>query len=119
VSQYILDTDHISLILRNHPQVIANASRHSISVTIITVQEVFSGRNHTRHRGHQDRSLLYKLNLSREAQLFVGWVSALRNPCGRWVSCFNPTYVYLIFNSTHPLITQSREEPFLSFFSFC
>ncbi|MDY7050382.1 MAG: hypothetical protein RPG89_17665 [Microcystis panniformis WG22] len=46
MSQYILDTDHISLILRNHPQVIANASRHSISFTIITVQELFSGRNH-------------------------------------------------------------------------
>lgn len=43
MSQYILDTDHISLILRNHPQVIANASRHSISVTIITVQELFNG----------------------------------------------------------------------------
>ena len=43
--------------------------------------------------------------ISREAQLFVGWVSALRNPCGRWVSCFNPTYVHLIiFNSTHLLI---------------
>nr|WP_233271105.1 DUF29 family protein [Microcystis aeruginosa] len=50
--------------------------------------------------------------LSREAQLFVGWVSALRNIIGRWVSCFNrsakahgrsPTYVHLIFNSTHPL----------------
>ena len=24
-----------------------------------------------------------------EAQLFVGWVSALRNIIGRWVSCFN------------------------------
>ncbi|MCA2694677.1 MAG: hypothetical protein IM462_16025 [Microcystis sp. M144S2] len=46
MSQYILDTDHISLILRNHPQVIANASRHSISFTIITVQELFSGTNH-------------------------------------------------------------------------
>ncbi|TRU69801.1 MAG: hypothetical protein EWV55_13680 [Microcystis viridis Mv_BB_P_19951000_S69] len=43
--------------------------------------------------------------LSREAQLFVGWVSALRNIIGRWVSCFNPTYVHLIFNSTHPLIS--------------
>ena len=41
--------------------------------------------------------------ISREAQLFVGWVSALRNPCGGWVSCFNPTYVHLIFNSTHLL----------------
>ncbi|WP_349283558.1 MULTISPECIES: type II restriction endonuclease [Microcystis] len=27
--------------------------------------------------------------LSREAQLFVGWVSG----SGRWVSCFNPTYL--------------------------
>ena len=34
--------------------------------------------------------------LSREAQLFVGWVSALRNIIGRWVSCFNPTYVHLV-----------------------
>jgi hypothetical protein len=41
--------------------------------------------------------------LSKEAKLFVGWVSALRNPCRRWVSCFNPTYVHLIFNSTHLL----------------
>lgn len=43
MSQYILDTDHISLILRNHPQIIANASRHPITVTIITVQELFNG----------------------------------------------------------------------------
>ncbi|MGV2388313.1 MAG UNVERIFIED_CONTAM: hypothetical protein LVR29_08290 [Microcystis novacekii LVE1205-3] len=43
--------------------------------------------------------------LSREAQLFVGWVSALRNIVGCWVSYFNPTYVHLIFNSTHLLIS--------------
>jgi putative transposase len=35
--------------------------------------------------------IIYQCQLSREAQLFVGWVSALRNPCGRWVSYFNPT----------------------------
>ena len=35
--------------------------------------------------------------LSREAQLFVGWISALRNIIGRWVSCFNPTYVLSSF----------------------
>ncbi|WP_287721864.1 DUF2887 domain-containing protein, partial [Microcystis sp. M59BS1] len=29
-----------------------------------------------------------------------------RNPCGRWVSCFNPTYVHFIFNSTHLLSTR-------------
>lgn len=43
MSQYILDTDHVSLILCNHPQVIAKASLHPIAVTIITVQELFNG----------------------------------------------------------------------------
>ncbi|MBW4507036.1 MAG: type II toxin-antitoxin system VapC family toxin [Scytonematopsis contorta HA4267-MV1] len=41
--QYILDTDHVSLILFNHPQVTANASQHQIAVTVITVQELFNG----------------------------------------------------------------------------
>ncbi|MBE9207199.1 type II toxin-antitoxin system VapC family toxin [Nostoc sp. LEGE 06077] len=43
MSRYILDTDHVSLILCNHPQVIANASLHQIAVTVITVQELFNG----------------------------------------------------------------------------
>ncbi|AKV66286.1 Seryl-tRNA synthetase [Microcystis panniformis FACHB-1757] len=31
---------------------------------------------------------------------------------GRWVSCFNPTYVHLIFNSTHLLnrVFQMQEQ---------
>jgi tRNA(fMet)-specific endonuclease VapC len=43
VCQYILDTDHVSLVLYNHPQVTANASLHQIAVTVITVQELFNG----------------------------------------------------------------------------
>lgn len=43
MSQYILDTDHVSLILYNNAQVIANASLYPIAVTIITVQELFNG----------------------------------------------------------------------------
>lgn len=43
MSQYILDTDHVSLILCNHPLVIANAAQHRIAVTIVTVQELFNG----------------------------------------------------------------------------
>jgi tRNA(fMet)-specific endonuclease VapC len=39
----ILDTDHVSLILQNSPQVITNAAKHEISVTIVTVQELFNG----------------------------------------------------------------------------
>lgn len=40
----ILDTDHVSFILQNNPQVIANAAKHEISVTIVTVQELLNGR---------------------------------------------------------------------------
>ncbi|MDF5731832.1 MAG: type II toxin-antitoxin system VapC family toxin [Rhizonema sp. PD38] len=43
MSQYILDTDHVSLILSNDPKVTAKASIHEIAVTIITVQELFNG----------------------------------------------------------------------------
>jgi len=41
--KYILDTDHVSLILQNNSQVVANAAKHEISVTIVTVQELFNG----------------------------------------------------------------------------
>jgi tRNA(fMet)-specific endonuclease VapC len=43
VSRYILDTDHVSLILSNHDKVTAKASQNQIDVTIITVQELFNG----------------------------------------------------------------------------
>ncbi|GAA6615188.1 type II toxin-antitoxin system VapC family toxin [Scytonema sp. NUACC26] len=43
MSLYILDTDHVSLILYNHPLVITNAAQHQIVVTVITVQELFNG----------------------------------------------------------------------------
>lgn len=43
MSRYILDTDHVSLILYNHPQVLSNAQQYQAEVTIITVQELFNG----------------------------------------------------------------------------
>ena len=43
MSRYILDTDHVSLILSNDAQVTANAARYQVAVTIITVQELFNG----------------------------------------------------------------------------
>ena len=43
MSIYILDTDSVSLILFNNPQVSTNAARHQIVTTIITVQELFNG----------------------------------------------------------------------------
>ncbi|HAT13679.1 MAG TPA: nuclease [Microcoleaceae bacterium UBA11344] len=42
--RYILDTDRVSLILYNHPQLTANATKHQVAITIITVQELFNGR---------------------------------------------------------------------------
>ncbi len=43
VCKYILDTDCVSLILYNHPQVTANTAKHQVAVTIVTVQELFNG----------------------------------------------------------------------------
>ena len=43
VCKYILDTDCVSLILYNHPQLTANATKHQVAVTIVTVQELFNG----------------------------------------------------------------------------
>lgn len=40
---YILDTDCVSLILYNYPQIVAKAKKHQIAITIITVQELFNG----------------------------------------------------------------------------
>jgi len=40
---YILDTDCVSLILYNHPQIVAKAKNNQIAITIITVQELFNG----------------------------------------------------------------------------
>jgi tRNA(fMet)-specific endonuclease VapC len=42
---FILDTDHVSLWLRNHPLIRAkvDASAQDVSLTVITVQELFNG----------------------------------------------------------------------------
>jgi tRNA(fMet)-specific endonuclease VapC len=45
VSLLILDTDHVSLVLRGHPTVVEHLKQVSVkpSTTIITVQEIFNG----------------------------------------------------------------------------
>jgi tRNA(fMet)-specific endonuclease VapC len=43
VARYVLDTDHVSLILRNHPGLGAIAEQYDCAVTIVTVQELFNG----------------------------------------------------------------------------
>jgi tRNA(fMet)-specific endonuclease VapC len=41
--RYVLDTDHVSLILRDHPGLSAIAEQYTCAVTIVTVQELFNG----------------------------------------------------------------------------
>lgn len=45
MSQYILDTDHISLWLQGHPLVQSRVERSipDVAVTIVTIQELFNG----------------------------------------------------------------------------
>ena len=47
MSEYVLDTDHLSLFQRRHPQVTARVLAHPathLAVTIITVEEQLRGR---------------------------------------------------------------------------
>lgn len=41
--RYVLDTDHVSLILRNYPGLSTIAEQYDCAVTIVTVQELFNG----------------------------------------------------------------------------
>ncbi|KAM3100092.1 type II toxin-antitoxin system VapC family toxin [Phormidesmis sp. 146-12] len=45
MSLYILDTDHVSMWLENHPIVTSNVAQHEadLAIAIITVQEIFNG----------------------------------------------------------------------------
>jgi hypothetical protein len=43
VQRYIMDTDHVSYILRGDLSVIENAKYYNAAITIITVQELFNG----------------------------------------------------------------------------
>jgi tRNA(fMet)-specific endonuclease VapC len=42
---YILDTDHVSLLLEDHPQIKAKTAEQAkeLAITIVTVQELFNG----------------------------------------------------------------------------
>jgi tRNA(fMet)-specific endonuclease VapC len=45
VTRYILDTDHVSVWLENHPLVRQHVAQHEadLAITIVTVQEIFNG----------------------------------------------------------------------------
>ncbi|MGG6238734.1 type II toxin-antitoxin system VapC family toxin [Nodosilinea sp. AN01ver1] len=63
MSQWLLDTDHVSLILRGNQQVIqAAASRHpDVAISIITVQELFNGWVNLINQGNEDPNRLVQL----------------------------------------------------------
>jgi tRNA(fMet)-specific endonuclease VapC len=63
--RYILDTDHLSLAQRRHPQVIArilSTPKDEIAITIITVEEQIRGRfaEIRRHQSGKDCVIAYQ-----------------------------------------------------------
>jgi tRNA(fMet)-specific endonuclease VapC len=45
VTLYVLDTDHVSMWLEDHPVICENIAQHrsDLVITIVTVQEIFNG----------------------------------------------------------------------------
>jgi tRNA(fMet)-specific endonuclease VapC len=61
MSEYVLDTDHVSLFQRGHPQVVAHVLAHSadrLAVTIVTVEEQLRGRLSQIHKASSRPSRL-------------------------------------------------------------
>ena len=70
---YILDTDHVSLAQRGHPQVMArimSASPESLSISIVTVQEQMRGRLAQTQQAKNSNSLIRAYKLLHEAITF-------------------------------------------------
>ena len=59
---WILDTDHLSLLLRKEPLVVQNFNRFNredIAITIITVEEAMRGRlNYIKRASSRDKIIL-------------------------------------------------------------
>jgi len=62
MSRYILDTDHVTLHQRNHPQVIARLQTiapEAVATTVVTVEEQMRGRLAQLKQGRVDLPLVY------------------------------------------------------------
>jgi len=76
MSLYVLDTDHVTLHQRNHPQVIAKLQTcvpEEVSVTVITLEEQMRGRLAQLRRPGYDLTLVYD-QLIATAKYFCGLI---------------------------------------------
>ena len=80
MSEYALDTDTATLLLRGHAQVCARAAAveaEQLSVTIITVEEILSGWYSQIRRAKKDEHLLRAYASLQQAVEFLGRVRIL------------------------------------------
>ena len=78
--RYILDTDHISLAQRGHAQVLSQVlsmSSESLSISIVSVQELMRGRLAQTQRAKNNTSLIRAYKLLHEAITFYRALSII------------------------------------------
>jgi len=71
--RYILDTDHVSLLQRGHPQVVANLARIDLAnraVTVVTVAEQIQGRLAVIRRATSENAAAHAFERLRETIAF-------------------------------------------------
>jgi tRNA(fMet)-specific endonuclease VapC len=73
MARYILDTDHVSLVQRGQPHVVARLatiSPQQLAVSIVTVQEQLRGRLAQVQRAHNSAALVFAYNQLHETFTF-------------------------------------------------
>lgn len=77
---YVLDTDTLTLLLRGHPGISAEASIHKpneLAVTIVTVEEILTGWHAQIRRAKKDEQVERAYAALQEAVEFFGKVRVL------------------------------------------
>jgi tRNA(fMet)-specific endonuclease VapC len=87
VSLFLLDTDHFTLYLMGHPQLLQNVARHltnQLAVSVITVEEQLTGWQRALHQARDDtrREQIYQ-RMALTVETLAGWPGSGRGAAPR------------------------------------
>ena len=78
MSMFLLDTDHLTLYQRGHPQVLQNVAQHltdQLAISVITVEEQLTGWQRALHQAKDDvrREQIYQ-RMAQTVEAISGWL---------------------------------------------